>query len=67
MPSATAQVAQAELIAQAPEHHERDDVGGKLRPVQQAAAALVELLATGTAAEPAVALDRALWSLRNSG
>src|SRR4051812_35776203 len=28
------QVAQAQLVAQAPEHHERDDVGGILRPVQ---------------------------------
>ena len=39
------QVAQGELVAKPPEHHERDDVARILGPVQQAAAALVELLA----------------------
>ena len=36
-------IAQAELVAEAPEHHERDDVARVLRPVQQAGAALNEL------------------------
>ena len=39
------QIAQAEFVAQPPEHHERDDVGGVLRPVQQALTALIELFA----------------------
>src|SRR4051794_9647439 len=59
------QVAQAQLVAQAPEHHEGDDVGGILGPVQQSVGALVELLAARTAAEPAVALGGALGSLRD--
>src|SRR3954451_15565964 len=59
------QIAQAQFVAQAPEHHERDDVGRVLRPVQHAAAALVELLAARAAAEPAVALGGALRSLRH--
>jgi hypothetical protein len=29
-----AQIPQAQLVAQAPEHHDGDDVGRKLRPVQ---------------------------------
>src|SRR5215204_1818080 len=57
------QVAQAQFVAQAPEHHERDDVGRILRPVQQSVGALVELLAARTAAEPAIALGGALGSL----
>src|ERR1700741_4032034 len=36
-------IAQGKLIAQAPEHHEGDDVAGILRPVQNAATPLVEL------------------------
>ena len=60
------QIAQAQLVAQAPEHHEGDDIGGILGPVQQGAGALVELLATGPAAEPAIALGGALGSLRYS-
>ena len=59
------QVAQGELVAQAPEHHERDDVAGILGPVQQAAGAFIELLAAGAAAEAAVALGRALGPLRH--
>src|SRR5437764_1211850 len=43
------QVAQAQLVAQAPEHHERDDVGRILRPIQHRAGAFVELLAAGPA------------------
>src|SRR4051812_49259193 len=50
------QVAQAQLIAQTPERHERDDVGRVLRPVQESVRALIELLAARAAAEPAVAL-----------
>src|SRR5205085_10646326 len=59
------QIAQAQLVAQAPEHHERDDIGWILGPVQHAAAALVELLAARAAAEPAIALGGALRSLRD--
>ena len=43
-------VAQAEFVAQPPEHHGRDDVRRILRPVQQVLAALVELFATGATA-----------------
>src|SRR3954462_6056001 len=60
------QIAQAQFVAQAPEHHEGDDIGRILGPVQQRAGALVELLATGTAAEPAIALGGALGALRHS-
>ena len=60
------EIAQAELVAQAPEHHERDDVARILRPVQQAGAALVELLAALAAAESAISLSRALRPLRHS-
>src|SRR5271166_4812466 len=60
------QVAQGELVAKPPEHHERDDVARVLGPVQHTAAALVELLAAFAAAEPAIALGRALRSLRPS-
>src|SRR5271166_4720916 len=55
------QIPQAELVAQPPEHHESDHVTRVLRPVQRASAALVELLAA-TAAEPTIALRRALRS-----
>src|SRR4051794_19388016 len=58
------QVAQAQLVAQAPEHHERDDVGRILRPVQQRAGAFVELLAAGPAAKAPVTLGGALGPLR---
>jgi hypothetical protein len=44
-----------------------DDVRWILCPVQQARPALVELLAALTAAEPVVALARALRPLRDSG
>src|SRR5688500_11022322 len=47
---------QGELVAQAPEHHERDDVAGILGPVQPAAGTFIELLAAGAAAEAAIAL-----------
>src|SRR3954471_9985044 len=53
------------LVAQAPEHHEGDDIGRVLGPVQQGVGALVELLATCTAAEPAIALGGALRALRD--
>ena len=61
------QVTTGKLMAQAPEHHEGDDVGGILRPVQRAGAALVELLAAVATAEPALTLRRALAPFRNSG
>src|SRR3954470_2379676 len=59
------QVAQAQLVAQPPEHHERDDVGRILRPVQQRAGAFVELLAAGPAAKAPVTLFGALRPLRH--
>src|SRR4051794_20247152 len=59
------QAAQAQLVAQAPEHHERDDVGRILRPVQERGGAFVELLAAGAAAEAAGAVGRALPPLRH--
>jgi hypothetical protein len=49
------QIAQAEPVAQSPEHHEGDDVARILRPVQEPGAALVALLAAGPAAKPAIA------------
>ena len=58
-----AQVAQGQAVAQAPQHHERDDVRGILSSVQQAGAALIELLATVAAAKPTVALGGALRPL----
>jgi site-specific DNA recombinase len=60
-----AQVAQGQAVAQAPQHHERDDIRGVLGPVQQAGTALVELLATVPAAEPTIALGSALRPLRH--
>ena len=50
-------------ITQAPRHYEDDHVGRILRPVQQRAAALVELLAAPVAAETLVAMGGALGSL----
>src|SRR3954463_5884563 len=52
-------------VAQAPEHHERDDVGGILRPVQHRAGAFVELLAAGPAAKAPVTMGGALGPLRH--
>ena len=60
------QVAQGQPIAQTPEHHESDDVARVLGPVQHPCAAFVELLAAFPAAEPAIALGRALRLLRHS-
>src|SRR5215207_1704883 len=57
------QIPQGELVAQTPEHHESDDIGRVLGPVQQSVGALVELLAARAAAEPAVTLGSALRSL----
>src|ERR1700710_1178511 len=59
------QIAQAEFVAQPPEHNERDDVRRVLRPVQQALTALVELLAAVAAAKSAVALRGPLAPFRN--
>ena len=49
--------------AQAPEHHERDDVGRILRPVQLGAGALVELPPARAAAEPTVAFGGVIGAL----
>jgi hypothetical protein len=59
------QITQGKLVTQAPEHHESDDVAGVLRPVQRASTPLVELLAAGATAEPAVTLSGALAPFRN--
>src|SRR5215217_3391396 len=59
-----AEVVQREAVAQAPEHHERDDVARILGPVQHAAAALIELPAAVAAAKAPVALRRAIPPLR---
>jgi hypothetical protein len=56
------QVSQVELVAQTPEHHEGDDIGGILGSVQQAGAAFVELFAAGVAS--AVTLRGAIRPLR---
>src|SRR5580692_3044419 len=60
------QIAQGKLVAQAPKHHEGDDVAGVLRPVQRAITPLVELLAASATAEPAVTLS-ALVPFRSGG
>src|SRR3984893_8323818 len=57
------QIPQAELVAKPPEHHESNDITRVLGSVQEAGAALVELLAAITAAEPAIALRRPLRSV----
>jgi hypothetical protein len=54
------QITQTEFVAEPPEHHESDHVTRVLRPVQQTGATLVELLRAIEAAEPAIALRRAL-------
>src|SRR6202041_702583 len=59
------QITQGKLIAQAPKHHEGDDVTGVLRSVQNAGTPLIELLAASATAEPAVTLSRALTPFRN--
>jgi hypothetical protein len=59
------QITQGKLIAQAPEHHEGDDIAGVLCAVQRASTPLVELLAASAAAEPAVTLSGALAPFRN--
>jgi hypothetical protein len=59
------QITQGKLIAQAPEHHEGDDVAGVLRSVQDAGTPLVELLAAGATAEPAVTPGGPLAPFRN--
>jgi hypothetical protein len=59
------QITQGKLVAQAPEHHERDHVTGVLRAVQNADTPLVELLATGPTTEPALTQSRALTPFRN--
>ncbi len=61
------QISQAELVAEPPEHHKSDDIARVLRPVQQAGAPLLELLRAGQAAEPPIALCRALRPFLNGG
>src|ERR1700730_9396132 len=52
------QIPQAELVAKPPQHHESNDITRVLGSVQEAGAALIELLAALTTAEPAIALRR---------
>lgn len=61
-----AQVSQGQAVAQPPQHHQRDDVIRVLRPVQQPAAALVELLPAVAAAKALVARPSpsVIWSAR---
>jgi hypothetical protein len=59
------QIAQAELVSQAPEHHENYDIGGILAPVQNSATALVELLATGATPEAPVTPSRTIRPFRD--
>jgi hypothetical protein len=51
-----AEILQRESVAQAPKHHERDDVAGILGPVQHAAAALIELPSAVAAVKASVTL-----------
>src|ERR1700722_15786529 len=59
------QITQAQLLAEAPDEHERDHVGRVLGAVQDSAAALIELLSTSTAPEAPVTPRRPLWSFGN--
>ena len=52
------EIAQAERVAQAPQHDEADDVGRILQAVEHRAAALVEAAMTVPAAEAAIAQFR---------
>jgi len=56
------QVAKAQLVTQAPEHHEDDDVGQILHPVQLRAGSFVELLAALVVAEALVVVRIAFAS-----
>ncbi len=53
-------IAEAELVAQPPQHDEQHDVGRVLQIVEAGAGPLVEPPSAGAAAEPAVAELRAL-------
>jgi len=59
------QIPEGQPIAQTAENHEADDVARKGHPVQHSATALVELPTAIPAAEPLVALNRDLPTLRN--
>jgi len=59
------QITQAGFVAEPPEHHERDDVGGILGAVQNAAAAFIELFGAVTAAKTPVTLGGTFRPLRN--
>ena len=59
------QIAQAEFVAEPPEHHERDDIGGILGPVQNAAGAFIELFAAIAAAEAPITLGGTFPPLRH--
>jgi hypothetical protein len=59
------QITQAELVTQAPEDNERDDIGRILGAIQGPASSFVELLAAVATTEPPVTLSREFRPLRN--
>ncbi|HET6234879.1 MAG TPA: hypothetical protein VFE41_07925, partial [Acetobacteraceae bacterium] len=52
------QITQAQFVSEAPEDHQRDDVGRVLSAVENSTAALIELLSTNTAPEASVTARR---------
>src|SRR5580700_374554 len=59
------QITQAQFVSEAPEDHQRDDVGRVLSAVENSTAALIELLSTNTAPEAPVTARRSLRPLGN--
>jgi hypothetical protein len=52
-------------VPKAPEYHERDDIRRLLSAIQNSAASLIKLFATGTAPEAPITLGRALRPIRH--
>ena len=59
------QIMQAQFVPEAPEDHQRDDVGRVLSVVENSTAALIELLSTNTAPEAPVTARSSLRRLGN--
>jgi hypothetical protein len=59
------QITQAQFVSEAPEDHQRDDVGRVLSAVENSTAALIELLSTNTAPKAPVTVRRSLRPFRN--
>src|SRR5580658_4476814 len=59
------QITQAQFVPEAPEDHQRDDVGRILSAVEHTTAALIELLSTNTAPEAPVTARRSLRPFGN--